>query len=852
VLLLAAWLPLAARAAPALDLARAERPVWSPDGRRVAFSGEDGRGVYVFDLRRGELLTVTEAPSAGYAVRWSPAGDLLAFKAFVPDGTRALPWQVPVVFDVEARRLVPLGRPVARAGVPSFAASGAIAVSEGDRVLLFDAAGRPLAEHAVGGYSNLTPLAPGGDRVAYNDDLDAIWVLDTATGARSRVTAGGAWHSPVWSPDGQRLLVHGVSGRLACIDLARGRTTELPPALQATWLPDGETVVYASAAVPDVRVLPEADLRTIRCDGSAAASLTATPGVHESFPAVSPDGRRLIFRVEGQGLVVAPLLGTGALGPARPLGADLRATMIWPGGAPLPPPPPPDEVVPYAITNIDSVTYLHQVYDTPNDFDGNWACNATSAMMTIAWRGILPWWDCTVSVPTSHVSHWGRYVSQVYDYGGHHFSESSADPDGTAAYGGYGYITRNDWADTKGYMRDYLRLHGLGSEVDWSPSWDKVTAEIDARQPFVVLSSITTAGHYTVATGYYTDQHSIVFNDPYGNKNNGYMNYDGAGAAYDWPGYNNGLSSLNTVHCFIWSRAPAPGGIGGTVTDAASGLPVAGAAVSLSTGAQAATGADGTYAFDGLFPRDYTVTASAPCHGDATATATVATGTTATADLSLTDDGSCGAITGVVTDASTDLPLAGATVSLEGGPALETGADGAYSFEHLAPGDYTVTATAECHVAATAPAAVAAGAPTTVDLSLATDASCDTTGAITGVVTDADTGAPLEGVAVTLDGDATATTDAAGRYDFADVAAGAHAVTARAECFTDADADVTVTAGATATADLALLPIADCVPAQHLAGACGCVVGARGGPAGAVALVALALLASRRRRARPR
>ncbi|MCX8173989.1 MAG: C39 family peptidase [Thermoplasmata archaeon] len=211
-----------------------------------------------------------------------------------------------------------------------------------------------------------------------------------------------------------------------------------------------------------------------------------------------------------------------------------------------------------AAVTIQNVPYIHQVYDTPDWFNGHWACGATSAMMAIAYYGILPHWDCNVSVPYPHVSHWGRYICEIYTYNGYTYNIGSADPSGNTGYGGYGYITQNDWEDTKGHMAEYFVKHGLGSSVDWSPTWAELKAEIDAGHPVVLLTSLTTAGHYVLAVGYYSGQYSVVVNDPYGNKNQGYMNYNGAYVTYDWPGYNYGNANLNTVHCFIYARGTPP------------------------------------------------------------------------------------------------------------------------------------------------------------------------------------------------------------------------------------------------------------------------------------------------------
>ncbi len=107
-------------------------------------------------------------------------------------------------------------------------------------------------------------------------------------------------------------------------------------------------------------------------------------------------------------------------------------------------------------------------------------------------------------------------------------------------------------------LKDYIINHGVNSSVDWSPGWSELQTEIDALHPLILLNMLTTSGHYIVATGYYDTQHTLISNDPYGNKNTtGYPSYDGTGAKYDWPGYNNGYQNLNTVHCFIYSQGTA-------------------------------------------------------------------------------------------------------------------------------------------------------------------------------------------------------------------------------------------------------------------------------------------------------
>jgi hypothetical protein len=79
-------------------------------------------------------------------------------------------------------------------------------------------------------------------------------------------------------------------------------------------------------------------------------------------------------------------------------------------------------------------------------------------------------------------------VSEIYTNNGVVYNiQNGVD---TTEFGGYGYITQNDWEETRGWMRQYILNHGKssGTGVDWSPTWDELKTDIQDGSPFVVLT----------------------------------------------------------------------------------------------------------------------------------------------------------------------------------------------------------------------------------------------------------------------------------------------------------------------------------------------------------------------------
>lgn len=214
------------------------------------------------------------------------------------------------------------------------------------------------------------------------------------------------------------------------------------------------------------------------------------------------------------------------------------------------------------------------------------------------------------------------------------------------------------------------------------------------------------------------------------------------------------------------------GEVAGTVTDASSGEPIAGAHVKLhrdlkegSSGGLfpffAVTGDDGTYAIDGVPAGDYLAVSMA--WGYMTpdpAAVTVEEGASATVDFAL-EPITFGALEGLVTDSSTGEPVAGARVRLFSGWSQGearsgegrwgyytaiTDDNGFYRIEEITAGSYQVRASAHGYVPAAAEIDVVDGETAVLDLFLDPMAF----GAVSGTVADAASGQPIADAMVML------------------------------------------------------------------------------------------------------
>ncbi len=240
----------------------AVRPTPSPDGRYVAFVRRVRfqSTLFVHDLETGENRPIYSGLDRDMQEIWAIHGVYANF-GWTPDSRSVVIWA---------------GGKIHRVDLESGAATEIpFRVQQTHRLqkalrYAVDVAPDELQTKALRG----VVVSPRGDRVVFQA-LGKLWVRD---------------------------LVRSEEGTLEVASEARRLTRdEGRVELQPTWSRDGGTVVFA--AWDDVEL---GSIRVVSAGGGASRAVTATPG-HYFEPALSPDGRTVVFRKSGGGFLTSPL-----------------------------------------------------------------------------------------------------------------------------------------------------------------------------------------------------------------------------------------------------------------------------------------------------------------------------------------------------------------------------------------------------------------------------------------------------------------------------------------------------------------------------------------------------------------
>jgi eukaryotic-like serine/threonine-protein kinase len=285
-------------------------PVFLPDGQRFIFTrtrqGSD-MATYLGTLGGGAPIRIAAGSRSLFAVLPRPLGPyLLGIDA---GGL--------VAQALEADTLTAVGEPVlveAGAAAASISTNGVLVTSAPASTLVslptwFDRTGRRVDTFGAPGSFQGVALAPDGRTVALTEAQQAareggtaLWLRDV-TGPARRLNVGGG-DSPVWSPDGVRLLVSFArAGVVSVFERSADGTGQERESIVAEgntfandWSRDGRWVIYT---LPKGGLAGDTDLDlwVIPADGGSARTPVPylTGPARDAQAAFSPDARFVAY-----------------------------------------------------------------------------------------------------------------------------------------------------------------------------------------------------------------------------------------------------------------------------------------------------------------------------------------------------------------------------------------------------------------------------------------------------------------------------------------------------------------------------------------------------------------------------
>lgn len=260
-------------------------PVWSPDGSKIAVTGDNYTGIWVVNSDGSSFSKVTDDDGAGYKMAWSQDGKTILGRTNQMVNKKK--FHEIKTYDIssgKATLLVPSTRGIK--GTPTWESAGNISYSDSKGAYSLKTVGKAVKTKKLTAYEEMV-----------NDPVNA-----TASIAGLQQYAGKIVINPALSPDKSKIAFQ-IPGAGAFICDADGSNMKsIGKGSYPCWLPDNKTVVVARIKDNGV-TFTSSDLFAINTATGKEVLLTGNTNLIPVTHAVSPKGDKIAFENSSNGCI---------------------------------------------------------------------------------------------------------------------------------------------------------------------------------------------------------------------------------------------------------------------------------------------------------------------------------------------------------------------------------------------------------------------------------------------------------------------------------------------------------------------------------------------------------------------
>lgn len=233
-------------------------PVWSPDGSKIAATGDNFIGIWVANADGSELKQISEAPGAGYQMRWDNLQEIVCTPYSIENQKRMTRIERVDATTGKIQQVAPGSHNIKRSSVVGATNAYQIMIDEPNEAT---------------------------SKIAGLSDYAGKWVIN-----------------PALSPDGTKIAFQIVTKGLFVCNADGTGLKSLGKGSHAAWLPDSRNLMMTRIA-DDGHRFTSSDIYCVNVESGQNFNITINSETLPVTIAVSPDGSKLAFDNDTDGAI---------------------------------------------------------------------------------------------------------------------------------------------------------------------------------------------------------------------------------------------------------------------------------------------------------------------------------------------------------------------------------------------------------------------------------------------------------------------------------------------------------------------------------------------------------------------